>query len=195
MLLDQNLPSLDGRVFSTGIGTGRGKHNGRRAPAPKHLTQSHRREAKGRPHLHLAAPPQPPRLCRTCGAIVTAGYDRCASCRTSVSTEEPIKAAEEGRTVSHSPKAEAKRAESRRKHAAALKNWRPLDQPEWLIEQTYQLTIQPRLVEVTVPVVRMALGVSKSYATNIRIGRRLPHPRHWRTLARLVGISNPQVLT
>jgi CRISPR-associated endonuclease Cas1 len=162
-------------------------HERRLRPAT-HLTQSHRRHAKGKPHPHVAVPPRPPRLCRTCGANVTNGYDRCASCKVVVCTQELIKAAEEGRTVSHSPKAEAKRAESRRKHSAAIKKWRPSDQPEWLSEQTYQLKIQPRLVQVTVPAIRMALGVSKSYAANIRIGKQLPHPRHWQVLARLAGI-------
>jgi hypothetical protein len=171
------------------------RHNGRRKPAPTHLTQSNRRNAKGLPHLRLVSPPQPPRLCRTCGAKVTAGYERCASCKVAVCTQELIKAAEEGRTVSHSPKAEAKRAESRRKHAGAQRAWRPSDQPEWLNEEAYLRRIQPRLANVTVPAIRAALGVSKSYATSIRSGNRLPHPRHWQLLAGLGGISGELVLT
>jgi CRISPR-associated endonuclease Cas1 len=166
------------------------RHNGRRTPAPTHLSQSNRREAKGRPHLHIAAPPQPPRLCRTCGANVTAGYDRCASCKVSICTEELIKASQKGRLVSHGPEAEAKRADNRRRHAAALKAWRPSDQPAWLDEETYLRKIQPRLSSVTVPAIRTALGLSKAYATNIRSGKRLPHPRHWQTLARLAGVLN-----
>src|SRR5260370_8020531 len=105
------------------------RHNGRRTPAPTHLTQSHRREAKGRPHLHVTAPPRPPRLCRTCWANVTAGYHRCAYCKVPICTEELIKAAQKGRSASHGSEAEAKRAESRRKHALALKPWRPSDLP------------------------------------------------------------------
>jgi CRISPR-associated protein Cas1 len=166
------------------------RHNGRRTPAPTHLSQSNRRDAKGRPHLHIAAPPQPPRLCRTCGANVTAGYDRCASCKVSICTEELIKAAQNGRLASHGSEAEAKRAENRRRHAAALRAWRPSDQPAWLNEETYRRKIQPRLSSVTVPAIRMALGVSKGYATNIRSGKRLPHPRHWQALAQLVGVSS-----
>jgi hypothetical protein len=163
------------------------RHNGRRTPAPTHLTQSNRREAKGRPHLRIDAPPKPPRLCRTCGANVSAGYDRCASCKVSICTEELIKAAQKGRLASHGSEAEAKRAENRRRHAAALRAWRPSDQPAWLNEETYLRKIQPRLTLVTVPMIRAALGVSKAYATNIRSGKRIPHPRHWQTLAQLVG--------
>ncbi len=167
------------------------RHNGRRAPAPTHLTQSNRRNAKGLPHLQVATPPRPPHLCRTCGANVTAGYDRCASCKVSVCTEELIKAAEKGRLASHSSDAEEKRAENRRRHAAALRAWQPSDQPTWLNEETYLRKILPRLRELTVPALQAALGVSKSYATNIRSGKRVPHPRHWQTLARLAGFSEP----
>jgi len=166
------------------------RNNGRRTPAPTHLTQSNRREAKGIPHVHIAAPPRPPRLCGTCGASVTAGYQRCASCRVSVCTKELIKAAQKGRIKSHSSEAEAKRAENRRRHAAALSTWRSSDEPAWLDQNVYLQKIQPRLTEVTVPAIRTSLGVSKSYATNIRSGKLLPHPRHWQTLARLVGIES-----
>jgi CRISPR-associated endonuclease Cas1 len=163
--------------------------NGRKwISAPTHLTQSRRREAKGVPHLRCVSPPQPPRLCRTCGKNVTAGYDRCASCKISICTEELIKAAQNGRLASHGSEAEAKRAENRRRHAAALRVWQPSDQPAWLDQEAYLRRIQPRLLSVTVPAIRTALGVSKAYATNIRSGKRLPHPRHWETLARLVGV-------
>jgi hypothetical protein len=153
------------------------------------LTQSHRRDAKGKPHLDISAPPRPPRLCRTCGASVTAGYDRCAACKVSICTEELIKAAQKGRLASHAPEAEGKRAENRRRNAAALRAWQSSDQPTWLTEESYLLKIQPQLNKVTVPALRAELGVSKSYATNIRSGKSIPHPRHWRALARLAGFE------
>jgi hypothetical protein len=162
----------------------------RKLPAT-HLTQSRRRLAKGNPqHIRIAVPPKPPHLCLTCGAkVVTTGYDRCGSCKVAVCTKELVKASQKGRLAAHTVQAEAKRGESRRRHAAALRAWRPSDQPAWLNVETYLRKIQPRLADVTVPTIRAALGVSKSYATNIRFGRRLPHPRHWYRLARLVGIS------
>ena len=165
------------------------RNNGRRTPAPTHLTQTNRRDAKGLPHLRLINPPQPPRLCRTCGAKVTAGYERCGSCKVTICTEELVKAAQEGRLQSHSPEAEAKRSKNRRRHAAAQKAWVPSEKPEWLDEQAYLQSIQPRLGGVAVATIRAALCVSKGYATNIRTGKRLPHPRHWPPLARLVGID------
>lgn len=165
------------------------RHNGRRAPAPTHLTQSNRRDAKGLPHVRLVSLPRPQRLCRTCGAKVTEGYERCASCKVAVCIKELVKGAQKGRLASHSPEAEAKRGESRRQHAAALRAWKPSAQPEWLNEGTYRREIQPRLASATVRTIRMLLGVSKAYATNVRSGKRVPHPRHWQSLAQLIGES------
>jgi len=165
------------------------KNRGRLTVPPTYLTQSRRREAKGKPHLQSVTPPRPPHLCRTCGKHVTSGYDRCASCKVAVCTEELVKAAEKGRTAAHTVQAEAKRGETRRRHAAALRAWRTSDQPAWLTEETYVRKIQPRLVRITVRAIRAAIAVSKSYATNIRSGYRLPHPRHWHRLAALAGVS------
>ncbi len=156
-----------------------------RLPAT-HLTQSNRRQAKGEPNLRVIEPPRAPHLCRTCGAKITAGHRFCAICKVAVTTPELIRAAEKGRLLSHSLEADAKRAENRRRNAAAQKAWLPSDQPAWLDDQTFRRKIQPQLAGVAIPVIRQALGVSKGYATNIRSGKRLPHPRHWQTLAQLV---------
>jgi hypothetical protein len=51
--------------------------------------------------------------------------------------------------------------------------------------------IQPRLATINVSKLASALGVSKPYAADIRAGRRLPHERHWVTLAKLTGFSGP----
>ena len=39
------------------------------------------------------------------------------------------------------------------------------------------------------PRLSSTLGVSEPYVVDIRAGRRVPHPRHWQTLAGLVGIE------
>jgi hypothetical protein len=160
-----------------------------RLPAT-HLTQSNRRNAKGEPNLRVIVPPRAPHLCRTCGARITAGHRFCATCKVAVTAQELIKAAEKGRLMSHTPEADAKRAENRRRHAAAQKAWLPSDQPAWLDEKAYRQKIQPRLAKVPVPTIRVALGISKPYATDVRSGKRLPHPRHWQTLAHLVGLES-----
>jgi CRISPR-associated protein Cas1 len=93
------------------------------------------------------------------------------------------------RLNAHDPVAHARRSDSQRRQAAALQAWNPNENPDWLDEKFYRERIQPRLAEFTVPTMMSALKVSKPYATNIRAGRCIPHPRHWLTLARLTGVS------
>ncbi|MGO9150536.1 MAG: hypothetical protein ACLP1E_15860 [Acidimicrobiales bacterium] len=53
---------------------------------------------------------------------------------------------------------------------------------EWYAEQ-----IAPRLAELSLKEIAGALGVSTSSASKFRRGLRVPAPRHWRSLAELVG--------
>jgi CRISPR-associated endonuclease Cas1 len=159
---------------------------------PTHLTQSHRRQAKGKLNPPVADPPRPPRLCRTCAATVTAGHHYCPSCAVAVSTEELVKGAQKGRLASHSSEAQANRVEKGRRNTVARWAWKPSNQPAWLNEQTYREKIHPGLAGVTVRVIASALGISLPYASNIRSGKLQPHPRHWQTLARLLEVTrNP----
>jgi hypothetical protein len=127
------------------------------------------------------------RICRTCGDPLKRGQIYCKSCALPASKERFGDVARLGRIASHTDKAEISRATTRRRHAAALKAWNPTTLPDWLNEQTYREKIQPRLAEVTVPAISAALGISGPYATDIRAGRRRPHPRHWLSLARLAS--------
>jgi hypothetical protein len=72
---------------------------------------------------------------------------------------------------------------------AAKLAWKLSDLPNWLSEENYRQKVQPHLKDVTISIISMALGVSVPYATDIRAGRRVPHPRHWTNLAVLVGAS------
>lgn len=159
------------------------------APATR-LTQAHKRQAKGETPLPPAqAPPNPPAVCRDCGAPIKSGKTFCASCGVIFSREGLIKAARIGRVVANSPEARARQAEKQRRNHAARKKWNPSQQPDWLTEKFYRNEIQPRLAGITVPAIASALGLSQPYVAEIRAGRQLPHPRHWQALARLAGIS------
>jgi hypothetical protein len=152
------------------------------------LTQGHRRKAKGKPVEIPAEPtPRPPAVCKVCGVPIEAGRSYCASCAITVSKENLIELAKLGRLAGHSPEARARQAEKQRRHAVELKAWNPSDKPDWLTEEFYREKIQPRLSGITVPAMSSALGLSQPYAAEIRAGRQRPHPRHWRTLAQLVG--------
>jgi CRISPR-associated endonuclease Cas1 len=135
-----------------------------KAPATR-LTQNQRREAKGIP---TNSPVDRRR------DLVTKDHFRSLPKQFRLNERDPI--------------AQARRADTQRQQAAALKAWKASDKPEWLDDKFYREKVQPRAAEITIPVLMSALRISKPYATDIRAGRR-PHPRHWLVLARLVGIA------
>ena len=153
------------------------------------LTQSLRREARPtptKPSAEIAL--KPLRICRSCGNTLKRGQLYCKSCALPAGKERFGDVARLGRIASHTHDAEISRAKTRQRHAAAFKAWDPNTLPDWLTEQAYWEKIQPRLAEVTVPAISKALGISGPYATDIRAGKRRPHPRHWLTLAQMVGV-------
>jgi hypothetical protein len=78
--------------------------------------------------------------------------------------------------------------EKQRSHRQAELEWKPEDKPAWLDETVYATQVRPKLANRSISTIALALGVSLPYASDIRAGRRRPHPRHWLALAKLVGI-------
>jgi CRISPR-associated endonuclease Cas1 len=157
------------------------------------LTESHRRQQRGEAvSPTVAHAPKPPKACRICGASVKPSDNYCASCAVGITRESLIKAAGSGRIASHSQEAESRRSETQRLHRAAKRAWQPSTLPTWLTPDAFNKEIQPRLANMTVPAISKTLGISGGYATDIRAGRRRPHPRNWERLARLVGFP-PEV--
>jgi CRISPR-associated protein Cas1 len=154
------------------------------------LTQSMRREARPIPVTPAAERTfKPPRICRTCGEPLKRGRLYCKSCALPVAKQRFGDVAREGRIASHADEAEIKRSKTRRRHAAELKGWDPATLPDWLTEQAYREKIQSRLKGLAVPTIMRALGISQPYATDIRAGKRVPHPRHWEKLALAISVS------
>jgi len=110
-----------------------------------------------------------------------------------VNRENLLEQAKLGRIATHSVTAEARRSVTQARQAQALRNWRPSDLPTWLDEDCYRREILPRLSEFTVKKIRFAIDVSHPYATLIRRGVSIPHPRHWLPLARLTSIRNEMI--
>jgi len=161
-----------------------------RLPATR-LTQGRRREVKGTlSDLPIQAPPKPPRVCGGCGASIPLGKNFCFACGVIDSTERLVEVAHSRRVAAQSAEAQASRAATQRRNALAQNAWKASDLPSWLNEKVYAEQIQRRLVGITASALSSALGVSRSYARDIRAGRRHPHPRHWLKLARLVGVSS-----
>jgi CRISPR-associated endonuclease Cas1 len=156
---------------------------------PTRLTQDQRREARGlSPEHPTKTSIKPMRICRSCGAALHRGHTYCAACSVPVSRERFVDVARQGRVASHSRDAEASRADTQMRHTAAIRAWQPSELPDWLNEEAYRTRIQPALAGIVVPAIATALGISKPYATDVRAGRRIPHPRHWEKLARMVGV-------
>jgi CRISPR-associated endonuclease Cas1 len=158
--------------------------------APTHLTQAHRREAKGvSREREIRVPQRVENLCPGCGARIGDASKTCVRCAVPNSTKNMLTAARIGRLTANGPEAQAKRAAKAQKNALAQHAWRPSDQPAWLTPELFAQKIQPLLANVSMSDIRKALGVSNWYASKIRKGYR-PHPRHWGMLAELVGASS-----
>jgi hypothetical protein len=78
------------------------------------------------------------------------------------------------------------------KQVEAQRKWKPEDLPQWLDEEFSRREIVPRLADFTVKTIRLAIDVSHPYATLIKRGERIPHPRHWVALSELtcVGVNS-----
>jgi CRISPR-associated endonuclease Cas1 len=156
---------------------------------PTRLTHSRKREAKG-----ISAPPVAKPLaialvvCRICGLVIKQGFKYCRNCVPTISRENILKASRIGRQNTHSPLAQARRSETKKRQDAALRSWNPTHNPDWLDEQTYRTEVRPRLVNVKVPIIMKVLAVSEPYALRIRSGGCIPHPRHWLGLFHLAHL-------
>jgi CRISPR-associated endonuclease Cas1 len=152
------------------------------------LTQRNKREVKGTDVPPVRAP-KLDSVCRGCGAHTRRGR-HCPKCGREISKGKLIELAKLGRVAAQNPESRKRHSETQRRHEAAKRAWRSSAKLAWLTEETYIERIQPRLAMVTISTLSSTLGVSESYAADIRAGRHRPHPRHWEVLARLVHISH-----
>ncbi len=154
------------------------------------LTQNNKRAAKGSPaQSPYKRLPSQQNVCLVCGKPIEGSHRWCAKCAQKNSTSALIDGAKIGRVIAHGPQAQARRMETKRRHDEARSQWSPSNQPAWLTEEAYREQIQPRLSKASLSQIAAAIGVSIPYASDIRKGRRRPHPRHWQTLAKLAEVS------
>lgn len=158
-------------------------------PFATRLTHNNKREAK-------CAPAQPPltrvphqqNICAGCGKPVANASTRCGACATEISRERMSDVARQGRIASKSLESRARVSATQRRQQTARWNWNPSSQPDWLTEEIYVKEIQPLLRNCSLSEIASSIGVSLMYASDIRRGRRRPHPRHWLALAELVRV-------
>ena len=160
------------------------------APLATRLTQNNKRAAKGRlPQSVCKAIPSQQNVCLVCGKPIERSHRWCAECSQKNSTAALIEGAKLGRIIAHDPQARTRLKETKRRHDEARRQWSPTDLPAWLTEENYVDFVQPRLRDASLSQIASAIGVSIPYASDIRKGRRRPHPRHWHPLSQLVGYS------
>jgi CRISPR-associated endonuclease Cas1 len=161
----------------------------RRSTPATRLTQNRKRALTGGTFI-----PTPknslrlPNMCSICGNEIRNGIEQCRFCAVEVSTQRLTRVASEGRVVSHTATAEAKRSKTQLAIHATRRKWSASDQPSWLTEKFFAEKIQPLLADLSSSEIVRHLAVSRGYAAEIRNGR-APHPRHWQTLAKLSGAS------
>jgi CRISPR-associated endonuclease Cas1 len=159
------------------------------APIATRLTQSNKRKAKGAlPLPPTISAPRRDNLCRGCGKTIQDGRENCATCAVGDATKNMLDAARIGRQTANSRDAQLKRANTQRKNALAQHAWKSSDQPAWLTDTFYSEKVQPVITSMSASVIALQISVSRWYAGRIREGYR-PHPRHWKALAELAGVS------
>jgi CRISPR-associated protein Cas1 len=153
------------------------------------LTQRRWREATGYLAPAMVAPAKPHGGCRICGQPVSVRRNYCPACTITKATEHINSVREAGCQAAYTPEARAKLGDKQREQNVARRAWNPADQPEWLDIDAYLTKVQPLLARMTRPAIAAALDVSIKYAGDVRAGTKVPHPRHWKMLAELAGIT------
>jgi hypothetical protein len=126
-------------------------------------------------------------VCSGCGNPIRNQNEKCRLCADEVSTERLTRIASDGRVVSHTLKAETKRSQTQLAAHANRQKWSESDQPSWLTAEYYAEKMQPLVAALSTSAIVRNLEVSRGYANEVRRGR-VPHPRHWVTLAKLLKL-------
>jgi CRISPR-associated endonuclease Cas1 len=135
---------------------------------PTRLTQRRRSEGRGKEFvLDTKSAPHPEKICPGCGATTRQGR-HCPKCGRELSREKLIELAKLGRVAAQSVESRKKRSEAQRRHGAAKRAWRSSPKLAWLDEATYDSQIQPQLAGITISALAATIGVSESYAADIR---------------------------
>ena len=153
---------------------------------PTRLTQSTKRAVKGS-EVPAVAMPKYEHLCPDCGDPAPHGQ-HCQKCGRALASKKMTELAKAGRIAAQGADAQRRRSETQLRHKAAQKQWRLTPKNTPISEEFYCETIQPRLASVPLSEIASELEISIPYAADIRAGRRIPHPRHWQTLAKSAGI-------
>jgi CRISPR-associated endonuclease Cas1 len=167
-----------------------GKSTSKEPSLPTRLTQRHRSEGRGNAFKQRGdVTPRRPKICVVCGSEGINGR-YCRGCAVEAARKTMADAASLRHLKPKSKKEKARLSRVLSNHAVANTWWDPSSLPSWLTKECYVQKIQPLLKAKKVREIAAAIQVSELYAGFIRSGRRKPHPRHWETLATLIGFKD-----
>jgi hypothetical protein len=163
-----------------------------RLPSP--LTGANRRTAwdarRTTPPAATSAVVELPATCRDCGApLPTRRHRYCRACREArfrdTSTDARATAAvvlaqlrQEGQDPAHGGRAARLRGAKNAVHQQAVRDWSG-EQPDPAV---FTAEILPGLRGRPIGDLAAETGLSEHYCSLIRLGKRVPHPRHWDNL-------------
>jgi CRISPR-associated endonuclease Cas1 len=175
----------------------------RRLPTP--LTEANR--SAGREGIRRQAPKRPPRpelgyaVCARCGVVLeSSGRKVCPACTEPDRTERIVQAGmrvfrarkDTGVDPSHGGKAARRRGETMRQRMREIRAWEaqhPRPEPD-----VFRREILPRLRSVPIERIAREVGLSLRYASLIRRGAYVPHPRWWEALRKLAQAAGAAAL-
>jgi CRISPR-associated endonuclease Cas1 len=171
-------------------------HAHSRVPSRTPLTGAHHRAAwderlpdrkQHRPRLEF---PKLPSTCRDCGAPLPDRRRRyCDECRAKRFADQAPAARQRAgevlaqlradqRDPAHGGKAAQLRGSKNAAHQAAVQGWKG-ERPD---PEVFRSEILPGLRHVPIAELVTATGLSEHYCSLIRLGKKVPHPRHWPAL-------------
>ncbi len=163
--------------------------------APVRVGQLHRlTAAAGRP----ATPLLPKTVCVVCGGTLARGLRYCSGCR-GVQQQESINAARpgavatiaalraQGRDPTHGGGAGARRRKAAATRQREVRESGGRTRDVAATREWFEREIRPKLQRVSIRTLTEATGLSPSYWSLIRRGRRVPHARHWAALQALLS--------
>jgi CRISPR-associated endonuclease Cas1 len=131
-----------------------------------------------------------PTSCRDCGTpLPDRRHHYCQDCRRAQQAEHVAQGREKAAAVLASLRAEQRdpahgghaaqiRGAKNAAHQRAIRDWTG----ETADPETFRTTILPELRQRSVPELMAATGLGQHYCSLIRLGKRIPHSRHWAAL-------------
>jgi CRISPR-associated endonuclease Cas1 len=174
-------------------------------PLPTPLTQTNRSAGRDGLRRGVRQKRMPdatlPAACLMCGVVLDrADRDYCDDCLPEYRVEQVAQTFARAGTVAlakrravgidpaHGGDAGWKRGRRNAEHIAAVAQWEQEHGVDKASDHdTFARDILPRLEGVSLRDIANATGLSEGYCSFIRNGRKTPHRRHWKVLARLGG--------